>query len=40
MWNKCLRSGDGGVIIGELVTSFMTTLGIKIGVNKGSIGVY
>ena len=38
MWNSCLRSG-GGVILGRgLGTSFVSALGRKLGVSKGSVG--
>ena len=37
MWNTCLRSGSGGLIVVVLGTSFVSVLGNKIGIGKGSI---
>ena len=37
MFNKCLRSGCGGLIGGGLGTSFESTYGSKLGVIEGSV---
>ena len=34
VWNKCLRSGGGGLIVGGLGTSFVSMHGSKLGVIK------
>ena len=37
MCNKCLRSG-GGVLLGEVLETFLSTLGSKLGVSERSVG--
>ena len=38
MWNTCLRSGYGGLLGEELGNSFVSVIGSKLGVKKGSGG--